>query len=128
MTFTSASFEIHVRDLAAARHFYVDQLGLPVLQETAALKLLAVRTGASRLTIFGDQTGDQTGVIGKQLSHITLATENIDATIAELRSRGVIVAGEPIEAKGFMRFVILSDPEGHTVGIAQHLRDPIAPI
>ncbi len=124
MIFTSASFELHVRDLTVARHFYVDQLGLPVLQETAALNLLAVRAGTSRLSIFANRTDME----GKGVSQLTLGTEDIDATIKELRSRGVDVAGEPIEAKGFMRFVIIFDPEGNSVGIAQHMRDPLAPI
>ena len=124
MTFISASFELHVRDLTAARHFYVNQLGLPVLQETAAINLLAVRAGSARLSIFGDRTD----MSGKGLSQLTLGTANIDETIAELRARGVAVDGIPIEAPGFMRFVIICDPEGNTVGIAQHLRDPVAPI
>lgn len=124
MIFTSASFELHVRDLTAARHFYVEQLGLPVLQETAAINLLAVRAGSARLSIFGDRTD----MGGKELSQLTLGTENIDATIAELRTHGIAVAGTPIEATGFMRFVTIYDPEGNTVGIAQHLRDPLAPI
>ena len=124
MSFTSASFELHVRDLASARRFYVDQLGLPILQETAAINLLAVRAGTARLSIFGDRTDEvETG-----WTQFTLGTEDINATVSELRARGVVVHGQPIEAPGFMRFVIVSDPEGNTVGIAQHQRHPLAPI
>ncbi|WP_263381229.1 VOC family protein [Granulicella arctica] len=124
MLFTSTSFELHVRDLAAARHFYVDQLGLPVLQETSAINLLAVLAGTSRLSIFGDRSD----TFGKPLSQLTLGTQDIDSTIAQLRARGVTVEGQPVEAAGFMRFVVISDPEGNSVGIAQHLRDPLAAI
>lgn len=124
MPFSSASFELHVRDLASARHFYVDQLGLPVLQETAAINLLAVRAGTARLSIFGDRTDrGETG-----WTQFTLGTHDIDATITELRARGIAVHGQPIEAPGFMRFVIVRDPEGNTVGIAQYLRDPLVTI
>ena len=48
--------EMHVRDLSAAKRFYVDQLGLGVLQETAAMNLLAVRVGGSRMSLFCDRT------------------------------------------------------------------------
>ena len=53
MHVTDLHFELHVYDLEAARRFYVDQLGLPVLQETPAMNLLAVLVGRSRMSIFG---------------------------------------------------------------------------
>lgn len=124
MLFTSASFEVHVRDLPAARHFYVDQLGLPVLQETSAINLLAVLAGTSRLSIFGDRSDCG----GRPVSQLTLGTRDLDSTIAQLKARGVTIEGQPVEAAGFMRFVLISDPDGNTVGIAQHLRDPLAAI
>lgn len=124
MHFSSSHFSMHVHDLPAARRFYVDQLGLPVLQETAALNLLAVRAGNVRLSMIGDRT-DTTGE-GPLL--IVLATQNIEATTDELKRRGVEVDGPPTEAKGFMRYINVRDPDGNTVAIAQYLRDPLLAI
>ena len=124
MDCTALHFELHVRDLEAARRFYVDQLGFPVLQETAAMKLLAVRVGGSRMTVFGDRT-DQAG---PGPSQIILAVADLDAAIIDLEARGVELDGAPIAAGTFLRFVTARDPDGDIVALSQYLRDPIAPI
>ena len=117
-------FELHVRDLGAAKHFYVDQLGLPVLQETPAMNLVAVRAGKSRMSIFGNRA-DQGGAGPSQ---IILAVESIDRAVAEMNAKGITVSGPPVTAGTFLRFVTTLDPDGNTVAISEYLRDAIEPI
>lgn len=124
MDVTSLHFELHVRDLGAAKHFYVDQLGLPVIQETPAMKLIAVRAGKSRISIFGDRT-DQGGAGPSQ---IILAVRDVDQAVADLEAKGVRMEGPPATAGSFLRFVTTLDPDGNTVAISEYFRDPIAPI
>ncbi len=124
MTFTSSHFGLHVRDLASARRFYVDQLGLTVLQDTPSMRLLAVRAGDVRLSIFGDRTDTS----GEGPCQIILATENLNAAITELEQRGLSPIHPPVEAPGFMTFVNILDPDGNRIGIVEYLRDPLAPI
>jgi predicted enzyme related to lactoylglutathione lyase len=124
MTYISSHFGLHVRDLATARRFYVDQLGLPVLQDTPSMKLLAVRAGDVRLSIFGDR-GDASG---EGPCQIILATEDLAAAIEELKGRGLSPINPPAEAPGFMKFINILDPDGNRVGIVEYLRDPLAPI
>jgi catechol 2,3-dioxygenase-like lactoylglutathione lyase family enzyme len=123
MDLTSCHVELRVRDLPAARRFYVEQLGLAVLQETPALGLLALRAGGMRLSIFGDAATP----VGAASVHLVLATPDLERTVHELAARGIDVDGM-IEAPGFCRYVQTHDPEGHLVEIAQYLRDPLAPV
>ena len=124
MNVTDLHFELHVRNLAAARHFYVDQLELPVLQETAAMNLLAVRVGQSRMSIFGNRTDEG----GAGPSQIILAVENIEQAIADISAKGVEVSGAPVTAGNFLRFVTALDPDGNTVAISEYLRSAIVPV
>ena len=123
MNVSDLHFELHVRDLAAAKRFYVEQLGLPVLQETAAMNLLAVRVGASRMSIFGNRT-DQSG---PGPSQIILAVDAIEDAVIELEAKGVVVSGPPVTAGTFLKFVTTLDPDGNTVAISQYLRNAIEP-
>lgn len=123
MNVTDLHFELHVRDLAAARHFYVDQLGLPVLEESAAMNLIAVRAGNSRISLFGNRTDTN----GPGPSQIILAVEDIEKAAADIESRGVVVSGPPVSAGTFLRFVTTFDPDGNTVAVSQYLRNALAP-
>ena len=124
MDVTDLHFELHVRDLGAARRFYVDQLGLPVLQETPAMNLLAVLVGGSRMSIFGDRTDGA----GSGHSQIILAVDNIERAVTDLEAKGVQVSGPPVTAGAFLRFVTTHDPDGNTVAVSQYLRNAIAPV
>ena len=124
MNFTDMHYELHVADLAAARRFYVDQLGLPILQETPAMALLAVRVGRSRMSIFGNRTGPA----APGPSQIILAVADIEQTVAELAARGIAVSGPPVTAGTFLKFVTVTDPDGNAVAFSQYLRDPVVPI
>jgi len=124
MKVTDLHFELHVRDLAAAKQFYVDRLGLTVLQETDSMNLLAVRVGNSRMSIFGDRTEEN----GPSHSQIILAVDDIVEAVGELQINGVDVSGPPISAGTFLKFVTIIDPDGNKVAISQYLRPPIEPI
>ena len=114
-------FELHVRDLDAAKTFYVDRLGLPILQETGSMNLLALRVGKSRMSIFGNRTDPS----GAGPSQIILAVEDIEQAVAELEGSGVVVSGPPVTAGTFLKFVTALDPDGNTVAISQYLRNPV---
>jgi catechol 2,3-dioxygenase-like lactoylglutathione lyase family enzyme len=120
-TLTGCHVELHVAELGAARKFYVDKLGLAVLQETPPISLLAVRIGSIRLSIFGDRKdAHQVGPV-----HLVLGTPDLARQIVILEARGVRFDGPVVEAPGFCRFVQTRDPDGNLVEIAQYLRDPL---
>lgn len=121
MQLSSSHFGLHVRDLAAARRFYVDQLGLPVLQDFPAMRMFAVRAGSVRLSIFADRTDAG----GPGPAQILLGTADLESAISEMKSAGVAVSDPPFEAPGFMRSVTVDDPDGNPIVVAEYLRDPL---
>ena len=121
---TALHFELHVRDLATERRFYVDQLGLPVRQATPAMKLLAVRVGNSRMSIFASRTDAGSS----SPAQIILAVDDIERAITEMAASGIVVSGPPVTAGTFLRFVTTTDPEGNVAAVSEYLRDPVVPV
>lgn len=117
-------FGLWTTSLAAARDFYVGKLGLAVLQEMPAIKLLAVRAGDVRISIFEGEVTPS----GTPAANFILRTGDLDATIRRLEARGVVAEGGIREAPGFMRYILIRDPDGHPVEIAEYLRDPLAAV
>lgn len=114
--------ELKTRSLTAARAFYVDQLGLRVVQEASAIKLLALTAGGLRLSIF-----ETDAAIADHAAHVIYRTDDLEKMRAELSARGVTFEGEVREAPGFMRYLVTRDPDGRPVEIAQYLREPLTP-
>ncbi len=117
--------EVHVSSLDKAREFYVDKLGLEVIEETPALNLFSVKAGGVRISIFGGYEPNTNPFEKKASTHIIFRTENIEQTIEELKKRGVEFKGEIFEAPGFIRDIATTDPDGNIIEIAQYLRDPL---
>jgi len=119
--------EIHVSSIPEAREFYIDKLGLELLDETPALDLIAVRAGSVRISLFGGYVRNQTPNSNHVGTHIILRTDDLEQTIAELESRGVTFRGEVVEAGGFIKDIETMDPDGNVIEIAEYLRDPLIP-
>jgi catechol 2,3-dioxygenase-like lactoylglutathione lyase family enzyme len=124
MRIDTCHFEIRVHSLEAAKAFYVEVLGLEILQEAPAIRLLAVRAGAVRISIFADAAAADTEVASAAGGHVIFRTPSLARTIDRLRRAGIDVP-EVSEAPGFMRYVALRDPSGNLVEIAEYLRDPL---
>ncbi len=118
--------EVHVTSLDAARDFYVDKLGLAVLDDLPDLKLLAVRAGPVRISIFGGFEPRAAEDNAKAGTHLIFRTTKLEDTIATLRERGVEFTGEIVEAGGFIRDIATTDPDGNVVEFAEYLRDPLS--
>ena len=125
MRLDTCHFGIHVHSLEEARAFYVDKLGFEVLQHAPEIKLLAVRAGNIRLSMIADISKVEGAACASVGGSIIFRTDDLDDTIATLTGLGIDVPA-PTEASGLMRFVILHDPSGNAVQIAEYLRDPLA--
>jgi catechol 2,3-dioxygenase-like lactoylglutathione lyase family enzyme len=119
--------EVHVSSIAAAREFYVGKLGMEVIDEIPALNLIAVRAGSVRISIFGGFVRDPARMPNSVGTHIILRTTDLERSISDLQSRGLVFADEIVEAPGFMRDIATFDPDGNRIEIAQYLRDPLIP-
>jgi catechol 2,3-dioxygenase-like lactoylglutathione lyase family enzyme len=117
--------EVHVTSVDQAREFYVDKLGLPILDDMPELNLLAVRAGPVRISIFGGYQPKDPADPQKCGTHLIFRTDNLDETIGELRTRGVHFPGTVVEAGGFIKDIATQDPDGNIVEFAEYLRDPL---
>jgi predicted enzyme related to lactoylglutathione lyase len=114
-----------VSDVTKARAFYIDALGLEVVEEHPSM--FAVRCGSVRFTVVGGGTPQPDDADVNPPITLMLATDDIEATVSHLRARGVKFLGEISEAPGFMRHIALTDPDNNVIYLAQYERDPILP-
>ena len=108
-------------DLAAAREFYHDRLGLEILDENEAA--IVFRCGGTHL----DVTKSTTGTADTQ-TQASWLVEDVRAEVAELRSRGVKVeeydmpglkTQDGIADLGFAWAAWVVDPGRNALGILQ---------
>jgi catechol 2,3-dioxygenase-like lactoylglutathione lyase family enzyme len=109
---------VAVRDLARARHFYAETLGLD-LEGDGAGGVLAFRTGATRLIVYpSNEAGtNQANAV------VWSCGDEIDAIVADLEAKEVAfelypdLEGLTIEGNmhvaGAMKLVWLKDPDGN---------------
>ena len=119
--------EIHVSSLDNARQFYVDALGLDILEEVPAINLLSVRAGGVRISIFGGFKQKKQMVHKTIGTHIIFKTGNLKESIETLQQRGIIFSSPILEAPGFLKSICTSDPDGNLIEIAEYFRDPLLP-
>ena len=117
--------EVHVSSLEKARDFYVDKLGLKVIEETPTLSLFSVRAGSVRISIFGGYEAPLNPSAKQTSTHIIFRTDDIIKTVEELKVRGVIFTGEIFEAPGFIKGITTTDADGNVIEIAEYMRDPL---
>jgi catechol 2,3-dioxygenase-like lactoylglutathione lyase family enzyme len=120
--------EVHVTSIEQAREFYVNKLGLEILDDLPEINLLAVKAGQVRISIFGGFNPKDENDWKKCGAHLIFRTENLEQVIEELKGRGVVFTGEIAEAGGFIRDISTSDPDGNLVEFAEYLRDPLKAI
>ena len=112
-------------NLDAAREFYIDTLGFPLIEEHE--RSFAFRAGAVRFSVMpGGQIVDSDARFGPNTT-VMLRTDNLDAAIAELQARGVVFLEDVQEAPGFMSHIAFADPDNNLLFLAEYQRDPLLP-
>jgi catechol-2,3-dioxygenase len=98
-------------DLAVAKEFYGDRIGLEVLIESDDFVTFSCG-GDSRLVVTRSSTGTS-----EAQTKASWRVGDLAAEVAELRSRGVEVDG--IADVGFALAAWLVDPHGNSIGLLQ---------
>jgi lactoylglutathione lyase len=118
-----ATITLFVEDLAVARQFYLEAFGLPVVFEDAdsavfrfgsTLVNLLRATAAPELI---EPTAVAPAESGARMQ-LTIEVEDVDATYADLRRRGVAFLNGPIDRPWGVRTAAFRDPAGHVWEIA----------
>jgi catechol 2,3-dioxygenase-like lactoylglutathione lyase family enzyme len=110
-----------VSDLSAAREFYVDALGLPVVFEDESA--VVVGDAAGRVVLHRNDRGhDERGIFpagtGVGGAAVRFTVEDPDACEREAVRRNLRVLW-PTQDATWGRFVVLADPDGRSVVLAK---------
>ena len=115
------SLILFVSDLAAARAFYADALGLPVLFED---QIIAVVGGESGRVVLhrNDRGHDERGIFpagsGVGGAAVRFTVDDPDACERDARTKGFTVVW-PVQEATWGRFLVLADPDGRSVVLAK---------
>ena len=110
---------IIVSDYEVSKDFYVNKLGFPVIRENYRpqkddWKLDLRVNDTTELEIFGVKNPPErvTNPEAAGLRHLAFYTSDIEADVAELEEKGILV--EPIRMDAFSnrRFTFFADPDG----------------
>jgi lactoylglutathione lyase len=115
------SLILFVSDLAAAKAFYADALGLPVLFED---EIIAVVGGESGRVVLhrNDRGHDERGIFpagsGVGGAAVRFTVDDPDACERDARAKGLSVVW-PVQEATWGRFLVLADPDGRSVVLAK---------
>ena len=109
-----------------AKRFYVDALGFEVVMDEAIpamrwvmLRLPGTETAITLTTWFETMPpGSQRGTV--------ISVPDIEAAVAELRSKGALDDDDEIEAAPWGRWVSVEDPDGNGLIVQQDADGPVA--
>ena len=117
---------IHLRspDPEATAAFYAEMFGAEIIRSAPAGKpRIDLNLGGQAVFIAQVLPGDATGAPPNSpyqgLDHIGLRVENIDATVAELKSKGVSFTMEPTTIRPGTRIAFLRAPENVSIELLQ---------
>jgi catechol 2,3-dioxygenase-like lactoylglutathione lyase family enzyme len=99
---------LHVNDVARARKFYTEVLGMTAYRESD--RQVFLRAGQQGVALFKAQ-GAAPLTTGSDLNHLALSVAGgtYEALKADLEKHGVVVSGRP----GEDRCIYFHDPDGH---------------
>jgi len=111
-------FCINVKDLDRSIDFYCNTLGLELLErreipEVNAEIAFILGEGSDIAIELTHQRGKKEYVRGDYLGHIAFGVDDVEATVEELRKRGVEIVREPFSLAGSEeRLAFIKDPDG----------------
>jgi catechol 2,3-dioxygenase-like lactoylglutathione lyase family enzyme len=107
---------IETQDIAAARRFYGDILGLEVIMDHGWLTTYGSEATMSLQVSFASQGGSNTPV-----PDLSIEVDDVDATLAEMTSAGFSVEYGPANEPWSVRRFFVRDPFGKLVNILSHV-------
>jgi predicted enzyme related to lactoylglutathione lyase len=105
---------VFVRDLETARKFYVEQLGLPLVEQTQMMMEFFPGSGAK----FGVAMAMHEAampLVGRH-SGVTLRVPELVSLYQALTAAGVKFA-EPLEASPWGKMAVVCDPDGNQIAL-----------
>lgn len=121
-----SAISLFVEDVAAAKAFYLDVFGVPVVYEDAVSAALKFDQMIINLLHVGSAPDIiAPGVVAPRDAgsrfQISIWVPDVDAVCAQLRQRGVTILAGPVNRPWAMRTANFVDPAGHSWEVAQQL-------
>ena len=122
-------------DLQKSVEFYTDVLGFSVSRKIdmteAGLSAVFVEKDGSKIELMkyrGKNVPKRSKSIEIEVGgslipindHITFSVDDIEATVAEIKEKGVAFNLEPIQLEGGMKFASFKDPNGVLIELVEH--------
>ncbi len=114
MAISMKNVVVFVRDLATAKKFYAEQLGLPLAQESQMMMEFFPGEGAS-LGVAVAMHEAALPLVGRHTG-ITLRVDDIVALCRKLADERVRFA-EPLEASPWGKMAVVCDPDGNQIAL-----------
>lgn len=109
---------------AALREFYLTTLGLPLVGGFPGRNIIFIAAGDTTIELI--ERNEPVQLARQGWAHFAFQVENIDATAAELKAKGISFHVEP---KSFpdhapsVRIAFFKDPDGNELELVQPLTD-----
>lgn len=107
---------IATRDIAAAKRFYRDVLGLDVLMDLGWITTYGVREKMVIQISFAAEGGS-----GTPTPDLSIEVDDVDATLTRMRESGFQIEYGPADEPWGVRRFYVRDPFGKLVNILAHL-------
>ncbi len=108
---------VFVTDLARAKRFYVEQLKLPLSQESMTMMELTPPGGGAALGVALALTDDARTLVGRHTG-ITLTIQGIEQFCRDLTAGGVAFT-EPLEISPWGKMAVVKDPDGNQFALVE---------
>ena len=125
---------IITNNLQRSVEFYTDVLGFSISarieMDDVGLSAIFVEKNGSRIELMGYRgeipkrsEGIEIKLGGNPIpinDHITFSVEDIEATVTDLKEKGVTFSLEPVQLEGGMKLASFKDPDGVLIELVEH--------
>lgn len=115
---------IVVKDVKAAKDFYVNTLGFELTADAPEYNWAEVKAKDSAFVIGIGQKSDEhenDGMVIGSNTVLTLTVDNIQDAITALTAQGVKFMGDVVEVPGHVKMISFVDPDGNHMQLVEKL-------
>lgn len=105
---------LQVRDVPVSKAFYTETLGFPVLGQIPGREIYFIGIGGTCIELMAAKPEAEFRAPQAGLVHLAFEVDDVDATYADLRAKGVKFTVEPKDV-GDIRLAFFTDPDGNTL-------------
>ncbi len=114
---------IRVTSIDAAREFYLNKLGLELLEDSG--NFFAAKAGAVRFSFFAGYEKPEVSEDPKTGVSLIFRVDDLENYSKELKLKGILPLGDVIDIPNFHKFLEYEDPDGNVFFLAEYHKEPV---